>query len=154
VIDYRDELDFRVSIIAFLVGHLSVNNKGKKILTVEKLKILAIICLTPHKLSIVADRLLNASVRNVHSTLYDDSSSEFTTEELSEVTLLITYMCSKGIVKIHEDDERYIFTDVESNSPFETVINNVPQYLLSNVSLIKQLSRKSESMLTKTTMGL
>lgn len=154
MIDYRDELNFRITLVIFLVINTSKNNKGKMLLTIEKLRLMILICLTPKKLNRISNTLNNKNINYLKNILYDNSSETFYENDLKEISLLITYMCKEKYLKIIQEDTKFIIIG-ESASMFNDNISELmPLYLSRNLSLIKLISRKSESIITKSIMEL
>jgi hypothetical protein len=152
VIDYREELDFRVALVIFLVQNFATNKNDKKMLTIEKLRLLILICLTPKKLNNVSKKLNNKKISHLQNVFYDDSSNSLDIDDLKEISLLIAYMCKLNYLKIVQDDSKYIVAGESLNDFSNEVSESAPQYLSKNVRLIKLISGKSESLITKALM--
>ena len=149
VIDYRDELDFRIALVITLVKNFSENRNGKKLLSVEKLRLLILICLTPKKLNKVSISLNKKSINNLQNIFYNDSLSNLDASELREISLLIAYMCKAEYLQIAHESSKFIIIGQEAANFAESISDSAPLYLSRNFKLIKLISGKSESQITK-----
>ncbi|HBY86726.1 MAG TPA: hypothetical protein DEO86_12735 [Colwellia sp.] len=152
MIDYREELDFRMALVIFLVRNFATNKNDKKILTIDKLRLLILICLTPKKLNNVSKKLNNKEISYLQNVFYDDSSSRLDVEDLKEISILMAYMCKLNYLQIEQEDSKYIVAGSSLNDFSDEVSQSAPQYLSKNVRLIKLISAKSESLITKALM--
>lgn len=152
MIDYREELDFRMALVIFLVQNFATNKNDKKMLTIEKLRLLILICLTPKKLNNVSKKLNDKGICHLQNVFYDDSSNSLDVDDLKEISLLIAYMCKLNYLKIAQEDYKYIVAGESLNDFSDEVSESSPQYLSKNLRLIKLISGKSESLITKALM--
>lgn len=149
MIDYRDELDFKLALITFIVKNFSENSKGKRLLTIEKLRLLTFICLTPKKLDIVSRQLIEKKMSHLKNVFYNDSSEIFDAKDMTEISLLIAHMCNENLLKIIREESNYVISGEEAGEILSVINDSIPQYLSKNIKLIKSISQKSESLITK-----
>ena len=152
MIDYREELDFRIALVIFLVKSVGINNNGRMLLTIEKLKLLILICLTPKRLDSVSKTLNNKKINYLKNIFYDDASDYLDENELKEQSLLIAYMCELKYLDIVQKDSKFIVIGGAASDFAESICENIPYYLSNNLRLIKSISAKSESLITKALM--
>lgn len=154
MIDYREELDFKLALITFIVKNFSENSKGKRLLTIEKLRLLTFICLTPKKLDIVSRRLTEKKMSHLKNVFYNDSSEIFDAKDVKEVSLLIAYMCNEKLLNIIREESNFVVSGEKSGEILSVINDSIPQYLSKNIKLINSISKKSESLITKALLGL
>lgn len=152
MIDYREELDFRVALVIFLVINVGQNKNGRLLLSIEKLRALILICLTPKKLNVVSKRLNNKQICHLQNIFYDDSSDYLHANDLKEISLLIAYMCKLKYLKIVQSNSKFIVIGEAATDFADLICKNIPYYLSRNLRLIKLISGKSESLITKALM--
>ncbi|MEA2120545.1 hypothetical protein [Halovibrio sp. HP20-50] len=152
MIDYREELDFQIALVVFLVRNVGENKNGKKLLTIEKLRFLILICLTPKKLYSVISKLTNKDACCFEDVCYNDSSENISENDLKEISLLISYMCSSGYLKVVQDESRFIAIGEAASGVADSLCESMPNYLSRNVEILKNISRKSESLISKACM--
>ncbi|QTH64753.1 hypothetical protein J1N51_04630 [Psychrosphaera ytuae] len=149
MIDYREEMDFKLALVLFLVVNFAENKNGKKLLTIEKLKLLILTCLSPKKLDIVSRKLNDKKINYLKNVFYDDSSEIFDADGLREAALLVAYMCNRNYLKIEKQESKYIVLGNMASDLSKVINESVPQYLSKNIKVIKSISGKSESLITK-----
>jgi hypothetical protein len=153
VIDYREELDFKVSVVIFLVSNVGVNNKGRMLLSIEKLRMLILMSLTPKKLNSVAKKITKKQISHLQNVFYDDSSDDIDANDFREISLLIAYMCKLNYLKIVQEESKFIVIGDDISDFVKEICEGAPQYLDRNIQLIKIIAGKSESLITKALMG-
>lgn len=154
MIDYRDELGFRISLIIFLVNNFSTNRNGKKQLSIEKLKLLTFTCLTPRKLERVSNILNKTSIKHLKNIFYDESSSNYDNTEIMELSLLISYMCNITYLEVLDEDSKFVVLGENAKDISKPIDQAIPKYMAHNMKLIRAISTKSESLITKALMDV
>lgn len=152
MIDYREELGFQISLAIFLTESVGINRKGRKILTIEKLRLLILICLTPKKLYGVIGKLTEKEAFYFQDTYYDDSSDHINENDLKEISLLLAFMCSSRYLEIVHEESKFIIIGEAASNYAHTICECMPYYLSKNVEIIRTISRKSEALISKALM--
>ena len=152
MIDYREELDFKISLMVFLIDNFSVNKNGKKQITIEKLRLLSLICLTPKTLDKVSKKLNKTPIFCYQKIFYEGPSKSLSATEFKDISLLIAFLCKKNYLKLVKDDLNYIIIGEKVSSYAGEISSSVPQYLFKNQKLIKLISTKSEAQIAKALM--
>ena len=152
MIDYRDELDFRKSLVLFFADNFSFNNNEKPILTLQKLKVLTIAALTPNKLASISYKLNGIKLAGITELLYDRSLVLEYPNELNSISKLIVSMINLNYLTLQKHDDYYVSVGEIDNHFLVSVNQDIPSYLSANKSKIKKLLGKSEQQLIRALM--